>query len=660
MQRLVKATLLFAFFMLLASCGGGALRMSVNDMLKLSGRDRLPTQEDYPDHGAVILYEENQNRLYLDSEWDINVEENYYRALLYLNDKAEDFATQSIYVGQNYTLLSFSARTIKKNGEVLILTEKDLHPTQLKPDFVEFSDDKSVKFTFPGVEPGAILEFSYRLNRRSFFGGDIWAIQSSVPKLYTKYSMELPHIFFVYQNNWNYSAFNIELDQPQSLKNVANQESRKNASQIYYWELVDIPALKRETQMPPYRESAQYVSVDVKWKDWHELSKNYWKKIVPSFQPSDQNFYKNLAGEIIGNAENDSLKIARIFNYTQQNYRYVAVNIGESGYVPHPIDLIYKNKYGDCKDMTVLNVILLRSLGFEAFPALVNTKDKGQMPENIISLDYNHMIAFVRDKSGKEYWLDATGSSCPLGEIYSGIEGVSALVIYFDGTSEFKKIPKSVSTENAMTRRVKLYIADDGAVKGEATLTFTGNENLDFRSSFKDASKGDMRKFIESYVNSNTPDLKIDSLNYDDPSKIENSFHINLWFKKERLGSLAGNLLIFKPAIFTLSSVLDRFRDEVRKFPIVFYDPYKTIDIVEINFDEKQFSIESVGRAITENPSFASFNARAFSDSPGKIIFKRDYIIKKEQILPADYQSWRNIHKAIAAANEENIVLKKR
>jgi transglutaminase-like putative cysteine protease len=650
----------FILILLLSGCGGG-LKLSPQKMLKYSGREQLPTQDEFPDHGAVVLYEETFIKLYLDSDWNVNVEETYHRAIVYFNDKAENWVTNSIKLDPDINLVNFSARTIKPNGEIIELSKKDLHPTQLKSWYVEFTDDKSVKFTFPGVEPGAILEYTYTVNKsETFFAGDFWRIQNYIPKLYSKYSVEIPAIFYRHKYNWTYMPVNIDIDRPLEQKNILTEQSDKDRSRIYYWEVIDIPALESEPNMPPYRDIGKYVSVDLKYDNWNKLTKLYWERIREQFSAYNQAEIKKLALDIIGDAEDDKTKIKRIFNYTQKNYRYLSIHIGESGYIPHFPAEIIKNKYGDCKDMAVLNVVLLRSLGIEASPALVNTKNRGQTIKELVSLDFNHMIVYVKDHSGKEYWLDATGSNCPLGEVYPSLEGVSALVIYRGGKSAFKKIPASKNKQNQLSRYLTLQINDDCSVNGHVKLKFTGNENLSIRSSLKDASKKDMQEIIERYVNANTPDLDIDSLTYDDPSQIEETFHIEFDFYRKQIGSRSGMLLIFKPGIFIIDSELDRFRDEKRKFPIQYMAPHKVKDVVEISYNSKKFEVETVGKSIREEYNIGAFSARSLHNTEGKIIFKRDFSIDKAKITPSNYQNFRNIHKAIAAANDQNIVLRRK
>lgn len=655
MKKQIVVLLLIIPFVLL-SCGK-SLKMDVNDMLEYSGTDRIPTQLDYPEDGAVVLYEKQFNKLFLDSDWEVNVEESYHRAVLYFNDKAEDEATQSIRLNPEIELLDFKARTIKPNGEIIELTKDDLHPTQLKPRYVEFTDDKSVKFTFPGIERGAILEYYYKVERTGQFYGDFWNIQESIPKLYSKYVVEIPNIFFRHKLNWTFAGFNVQVDEPQIQKNIINQDSRKDASRLYYWERKNIPALRHQPNMPPYRDVAQYVSVDLKYDNWNELTKMYWKAISHCFNCEDAEI-KSLAAEIVGDAKDDFTKIERIFHYTQRNFRYLAVDIGESGYIPHLPAEIIKNQYGDCKDMTTLNVVLLRALGIEAYPALINTKGRGSLYNRIISLDFNHMIAFVKDSEGNNYWLDATGSSCPLGEIYPSLEGAEALVLFKGGKSKFIKLPKSRYTDNQLERNVVLNINDDGSVRGKTELLLSGNENLSIRSYLKDATEKDMHEFIERYVNANLPDLAFDSLYYDNPAAIADTFKITFTFERDKIGSHTGHLLIFKPTIFAIESELDTYRDEERKYPIMFYAPSRVTDRVEINFNPEVMDIEALTKLFHERHDFASFFASTSKREAGRLIYSRAYAVKNTNIPEKKYPEFRNIHKAIAAANVENIILR--
>ncbi len=630
-------------------------------MLKITGREHLPIQAEYPEAGGVVLYENIANKLYLDSDWNVNLETTTQVAVVYFNDKAESWTSPSIYLNDDIHLLDFIAYTIKPNGEIIKLTEKDLHPTKLREDYKTITNEKSVRFTFPGVEPGSVLFYSYRTNFSGWFIGDYWFLQEDLPKIYSRYSVEIPKIFFRYGNNWTYYSNNFPIDKPQVQKNLLTEKSQKDASKIYFWEMRDIPALINEPASPPYLDIAHYVSIDLRYDNWNELSKIYWKMLKPYMADEENPEVIALSNRICQGAETETEKIEKIFNYAQHQYRYLAYDIGKSGYIPNKFSTIVKNKYGDCKDMTVLIINLLRAQGIKAFPALTATKSKMLKKWNLISLkNFNHMLACVKTSSGKEYWLDATGSNCPLGEIYPSLEGQYALIILENGKSSIEKIPASRCTDNTIKRYVTLQLEPDGRLSGHAKLIYKGNPNLSLRSRFKNASANEMQKIMTRYLNANTQDIELSNLKFDDPSQITGEFNIEFDFKKENFGSNISSLFVFNPTIFQLNADLDRFINEERKYPIIFNAPITIADEVRLTFDPRKMEIQGLFNTISKQFSFISFLCSVRNSDEGKILFRREYSLKRPVLLPAEYQYLRELEKSIALANAQNIVLKKK
>ncbi len=178
-------------------------------------------------------------------------------------------------------------------------------------------------------------------------------------------------------------------------------------------------------------------------------------------------------------------------------------------------------------------------------------------------------------------------------------------------------MPQSTYKDNQLIRNVKITISNDATLAGKAALTFYGNENLGMRSRFKDVSESDMQKTLESYVNANTSDLKISDIVYDDPSVIADSFHIAFNFQRDRTGSSAGDLFIFKPGIFKLEAELDRYRDEERKHDLFFHSPYTIRDVVKMKFDKDNFDLQSDDTYHAAGKRFAYFKCRTREQGKG-------------------------------------------
>ena len=89
----------------------------------------------------------------------------------------------------------------------------------------------------------------------------------------------------------------------------------------------------------------------------------------------------------------------------QVRYVYPGMNLG--GYVPADADLTWSRRFGDCKGKTALLLALLKALGIEAQPVMVNTVAGDGLEERLPGLWFDHVLVRARI-GGQTYWLDGT------------------------------------------------------------------------------------------------------------------------------------------------------------------------------------------------------------------------------------------------------------
>jgi transglutaminase-like putative cysteine protease len=70
----------------------------------------------------------------------------------------------------------------------------------------------------------------------------------------------------------------------------------------------------------------------------------------------------------------------RSIQWVSKNIRYVAIDIGNSGIVPHDADSVLANAYGDCKDHAVLYSALLKAKGIQSETVLINLGEAYTLP----------------------------------------------------------------------------------------------------------------------------------------------------------------------------------------------------------------------------------------------------------------------------------------
>lgn len=150
--------------------------------------------------------------------------------------------------------------------------------------------------------------------------------------------------------------------------------------------------------------------------DWATIAAGYRSRIEALLQPDET--VAALTREVTAGAESDQEKIAAIYSYLQTNTRYLGLFEGLGGIIPEQAEDVLKSGYGDCKGLGTLLIAMLRSSGFDAWPALVRTSHLGGLVTDIPNpCQFNHFIVWV-DSGPDGIWLDATLDGCPPGYIY--------------------------------------------------------------------------------------------------------------------------------------------------------------------------------------------------------------------------------------------------
>jgi tetratricopeptide (TPR) repeat protein len=92
----------------------------------------------------------------------------------------------------------------------------------------------------------------------------------------------------------------------------------------------------------------------------------------------------------------------------QDRVRYVFLGLNDGGLVPADAETTWSRRFGDCKGKTVLLLALLKALGIEAEPVIVNAGGGDGIDQRLpmVAL-FNHVLVRATI-AGKTYWLDGT------------------------------------------------------------------------------------------------------------------------------------------------------------------------------------------------------------------------------------------------------------
>lgn len=206
-----------------------------------------------------------------------------------------------------------------------------------------------------------------------------------------------------------YARLLVDAAHPVSLKLLRSdaQAQRRDIGNMHewVWRLSALPAIRFRDDVPKWFDPQP----GVQWTDFSD-----WNAVVrwalPLYTlPSD------LPPELLQEVQRIKLmrsdaadRAVEALRYVQKTIRYLGVEVGPGTHAPNAPAEVLARRYGDCKDKTVLTLTMLKALGIEAYPALVNTKtERGVLNEQASPCAFNHVLVLAVIDN-EVFWLDPT------------------------------------------------------------------------------------------------------------------------------------------------------------------------------------------------------------------------------------------------------------
>jgi hypothetical protein len=140
------------------------------------------------------------------------------------------------------------------------------------------------------------------------------------------------------------------------------------------------------------------------WRDWAEVQQWADGLFSGALSPSPLLDAELARLKTLGT---DEARLDEATRFVQHDVRYLGLELGQHSHRPHSPQWVLERRFGDCKDKALLLTALLRGVGLEAWPVLVNTARRHTLDELPSPFAFNHAIALVRMAAG-EQWVDGT------------------------------------------------------------------------------------------------------------------------------------------------------------------------------------------------------------------------------------------------------------
>ena len=269
----------------------------------------------------------------------------------------------SIEYDPSYQLLTFHWVRIWRGTNALNRLDPDkivVSQRGLDADELLFSAEKSALLLLEDVRMGDVIDYAYSVQGDNpVLAGrfsDWVQLQSSHPieRLTTRLLWPPTRRLYV-QNHGT---------------DIKYAAVRKGGLIEFTWNLVKAPGWRNEPPLPIWYQPFPRVQLSEfqKWSDVNQLALDLFTNTAPLSPELTRkiNEWKRLPG--------GEERVLAALRFVQDEVRYLGIESGVSGYKPAAPSTVFDRRFGDCKDKSFLLVTILRALGIEAWPTLVNTR----------------------------------------------------------------------------------------------------------------------------------------------------------------------------------------------------------------------------------------------------------------------------------------------
>ncbi len=609
--------------------------------------------EDYPDSGAVVLWETEVMNINEDSSYIYSTR----RIVKIFNDTGHKFGKVSIpYTRGNDDITIHHARTLTPDGRVIDLDQRAIVKNIPPPSAVEaglFVDARLMHFSMPEMSDDCVIDYAYSSNNRGhLMQGEFWHqvyFQTSVPVQHYRFTIHTPRKKTVHY----------QTSSPESIGGEPTiTENRYTRS--YTFEMRDVPPIREEAFMPAVEDLAYSINIS-SLDSWDKLMEWYGTLIREQdfVTPEIEEKTKNL----LRGAWSRKEKIKRLYEYVATNIDYVGIELGIWAIKPHSAPEIFKEGYGDCKDKTTLLSTMLSAVGIRSYPVLISAGESSRIIREIPSLSYfNHMILAVEgNDDGELIWLDATAETCAFGDLPASDQDRWALIVNPDFlmrerddagqgfTSKaaemaadpeeivemqeqlyrFAKSPTIDAATNLKNVETRIQVEDNLSVEVTQTLTVTGAFNTKLRSQLQYINPDEQSKFLHEYMElddrAKLEDVSIPNLNtMADELKL-----VLTWRCEDYLFAIGQQYVLELPMVKHPYAAL--LSEESRTHPVVLGKAVTFVDEITVNLPS-QFAVDSVPEA-REIHNEVGFIELKYTKSKRKMVMKQRLRFHRPTVL---------------------------
>jgi hypothetical protein len=338
-------------------------------------------------------------------------------------------------------------------------------------------------------------------------------------------------------------------------------------------------------------------------------------------------------------------KVKTLYQYLQQNKRYINVSIKYGGLQTYPAEYVCNNGYGDCKALSNYMKALLKEAGIRAIYTIVNAGEENEQIDTTIPCpQFNHIIICI--PQGKDTcWLECTSKYNPTGYLGSFTQNRTVLLVDENGG----KLAKTPALEAQECQENKYTTVDASTHMATVKMQLCG-PNFEYINSIQNDAPSNYHEYIlDKYL---FPALDVKEwkfIHYDNQPKI------GLEVKGEIQSSSTGNgtSLIYSPHSINIPKLE---KVDARTLPVEIPYPILINDTLKVKFPTQYKSIENTPDSKIEE--IWGFYSRKIQLNKSELIIIRQLYLKAGIISLEKYKNFYAFIQQIKRLDKDKLIMK--
>ena len=538
---------------------------------------------------------------------------------------------------------------------------------------------EQVKFAMPKVKEGSIIDIKYSITSDLLYNIRDWYFQYDIPVMWSEFIVEIPE-YFMFKKIVNGYVPMFKYEQKTLYDQVIlNEKTRTdvggrvtkteyNTSKIdlekeyYHFIAKDVPAFIEEQPMTSkenYISKAEFELSMVKPKygrlsdystSWGSINKKLLDN--PSFGAKINGggtFLNDEVEHIMATYPDEKSRMEAAYTFISGRMKW---NWIASKYVDATLRKAYNEKTGNCADINLMLVLMLRKLGIESDPVILKNRDEGFIRESYPTLfGINYVIASAVIDSSR-ILMDATSNMLPCGMLPIRDLNGKGRIISWENPGWVDLTPSETFKFFSMNT---ISMDENGVFTGSIQRSHKKYAAYKFRLKISNLKSKD--EYVANFEDENEG-LKINSFtieNVDDLKKpVKEIYEVTITDQAEQ----TDNMIFFNP-MFYQAITENPFKLKNRVYPIEF--PYKKDLTLMLNFTiPKGYMVEevpeSVAVSLPENGGMFVYKVTIMGEVL-QVLTKLN--ISKQLFVPDDYELLKEFYNIIIAKHNEQVVLVK-